>query len=143
MIKGLKIVKAQKDELDKVISFYERCGYTGGAKQKDDVVIAKVDEKIIGAGRVCYEEGIVVLRGLYIGEEFQRRGVGKAILKELDKIIGDREAYILPYKYLGPLYSKIGFKEIELEEAPLFLQERRLKYIKMGNTGMIMRRVAR
>ncbi|HZY37041.1 MAG TPA: GNAT family N-acetyltransferase [Mucilaginibacter sp.] len=131
---------AEPGEYKDVLEYYKACNYGGGLDERDMVVIA-VDEHIAGAVRICIENGIKVLRGMQIKPAFQRKGIGAAILKFMAANIEMHACYCLPYKHLLSFYSKIGFEEISLKDAPRFLAERLEKYQSNGNREITIMRI--
>ena len=110
------------DRLTAVQAFYEKCGYSGTATPDDTIVAATEGSEIVGAARLCGEEGVLVLRGMYIAETHQRRGVGSRMLIELEKLIGNRAYWGIPFAHLESFYGQIGFRFLDDErEAPLHL----------------------
>jgi GNAT superfamily N-acetyltransferase len=110
-------------ELKRVKTFYREIAYYGGLKAADTVIVAESDGELVGAVRLCEKEGVLVLRGMRVRENFQRQGVGTQILITVDKFVGDRRCYCIAHRYLRSFYGQIGFDEIQLKAAP-FLQRR-------------------
>lgn len=113
-------------------SFYLKRDYTTKIELEDEVVAAQIHEQIIGVARLAMENNILVLRGMQISSDYQRRGVGTRILDVLDKLIGRRTCWCIPHEWLEGFYKQIGFEKISEDLAPLFLKERikayRVKY---------------
>ena len=105
------IRQTKPEEIDKVLEFYQESNYGGGAILDDQIIIVETNEKFIGVVRLCNENQILVLRGMQIDKQFQRQGIGKALLKKLNKIIGTQTCYCIPYRHLESFYSYIGFKK--------------------------------
>lgn len=115
------------EEFDEVRKHYEACGYGGGVDDSDRVAIATA-EQLIGSVRICRENGLLVLRRMQVRKEFQRQGIGLAMLKFLKSEMDMVDCYCLPYKHLLNFYGAIGFKEVPKAEAPEFLAMRLDKY---------------
>jgi GNAT superfamily N-acetyltransferase len=128
----LIIRRALPAEYEFVLAHYKICGY-GGGLQPDDQVFIAVDEQLIGAVRICIENDIKVLRGMYLRAEFHRTGIGVSMLNYLAKNVDINGCYCLPYQHLVGFYGKIGFEEISPKDAPSFLAERLEKYRSNGN----------
>ena len=124
-------------EYPQVLSHYATCNYGGGLDEKDKVVVA-VDEQVIGAVRICIENGIKVLRGMQIKPVWQRKGIGSLMLKFLADNADLNGCYCLPFKHLKTFYGLIGFEEISSAYAPAFLAERLEKYLSLGHKEMII-----
>ena len=121
--------RADHRDLGSVLSFYEQCGYAGGATRADAPVIAELDGAVVGAVRVAVEGGVAVLRGMQVAPAHQRRGIGTRLLTELDQVIGDRPCFCLAYAAIERMYTRIGFKRIPDDRAPVFLRERLATYL--------------
>ncbi len=125
---------------DEVISFYRRVHYRGGLARGDLVVGARVSGRLVGAVRLATENDLLVLRGMYVQNEFQRQGIGFGMLVELLRHLGERECWCIPYAHLHGFYSRAGFVESTLGGAPGFLVERLNTYVKSGRQVILMRR---
>jgi GNAT superfamily N-acetyltransferase len=128
---------AEINEYAEVLAHYKTCNYNGGAADEDIIAIA-IDEVLIGAVRVCNEHCIQVLRGMQIKPEWQKKGIGSAMLKFVIDHVDMNGCYCLPYKHLRLFYASIGFEEIAPQNAPVFLAERLEKYLSSGNDIIIM-----
>ncbi len=131
---------ASAGEYADVVQHYEVCNYGGGIDEKDGMAIA-VSDQIVGAVRICSENGVPVLRGMQVKPEFQRKGIGLAMLKFLQFNTDMSGCYCLPYKHLIQFYSKIGFEEIKVEEAPIFLAARLERYRGNGNQDITIMKI--
>lgn len=131
---------APTGELMRVEAFYRETAYYGGLNVADTVIVAESDGKIVGAVRLCEEEGVLVLRGVRVRKNFHRQGVGTQILAAVDRFVGDRRCYCIAHRYLRGFYGQIGFDEIQLNTAPAFLQQRLAKYTEQGLDVIIMAR---
>jgi GNAT superfamily N-acetyltransferase len=124
-------------EYPEVLTHYKICNYNGGVEDEDIIVIA-IDEKLIGAVRICSGYGIQVLRGMQIKSALQKKGIGSSMLKFLVDNVDMNGCYCLPYKHLKSFYASIGFEEIAPQDAPVFLVERLEKYLSSGQDVIIM-----
>jgi GNAT superfamily N-acetyltransferase len=124
-------------EYPEVLTHYKICNYNGGVEDEDIIVIA-IDEKLIGAVRICSGDGIQVLRGMQIKSAWQKKGIGSSMLKFLVDNVDMNGCYCLPYKHLKSFYASIGFEEIAPQDAPVFLVERLEKYLSSGQDVVIM-----
>ena len=123
-------------------SFYRTVGYGGGCNPGDRLLVARECQRIVAAVRLCEEEGIRVLRGMYVTEDRRGQGIGSKLLESADGAIGGSECWCVPYEHLADFYSRIGFREHTVESAPKFLTERRSRYLARGHVVTIMRRPA-
>ncbi len=136
-----KIGRAKRSDLQDVREFYERQGYTGGAQEEDRTYVAVDSEgRIVAAVRLCAEEGHLVLRGMYVDEDCRGLGLGRYVLKHLDREIGTEVCWCLPYAHLVEFYSLIGFRIADRGDLPDFLSERIGGYQASGSDIVVMRR---
>ncbi len=127
-------------ELKRLETFYRETVYYGGLKAADTVIVAESDGEIVGAVRLCEEEGVLVLRGMRVREDLHRQGVGTQILAAVDRFVGERQCYCIAHRHLRSFYGQIEFDEIQLNTAPAFLQQRLAKYTEQGLDVIIMAR---
>jgi N-acetylglutamate synthase-like GNAT family acetyltransferase len=134
----MTIREATVDEHPAILNLYRVCGYSGGIAGQDLIVIALNQNDIVGAVRICLENGINVLRGMQIHPAFRHQQIGSYMLKFLSENKDLRNCYCLPYNHLKSFYGRIGFKEIKQIDAPDFLVERLNNYIKSGHYHIII-----
>ena len=137
----INIRQAKKDELDEVISFYNSQDYKGteGMDGSEFTLVAEDDNKFIGVVRLVTENGIKVMRGMFIDEPYQRRGIGKQFISLMNEELSNSECYCICKSHLENFVSGAGFKKIEPSDAPPHLLERYQKYMKNSTFGnMIM-----
>jgi GNAT superfamily N-acetyltransferase len=128
---------ADQSEHDAILEFYHRCNYRGGIENSDKVAVALEDD-LIGAVRICFENGVKVLRGMQVDVDFQRTGIGLSLLKFLDEQMDMDGCYCLPYAHLKMFYANIGFREIDPVAAPAFLAKRLSEYLKKGSHEIVI-----
>jgi GNAT superfamily N-acetyltransferase len=136
----MKIHSAKASEVGDLSTFYRTTDYGGSVDPADRVVYATEEGRIVTAGRLSEEEGVLVLRGMRVMEEHRGRGVGKAILDSLISNGSGRDCYCTPYSYLRQFYAAKGFDEIAPSEAPDFLCDRFRDYRARGLDVILMRR---
>ena len=136
----MNIHRAKASEIDGLVDFYRTTDYREPIGPADRVVYVAEEEKIIGAGRLTEEEGVLVLRGMRVLENHRGRGVGRAILDALVNEGSQNECYCLSYSDLQPFYVTKGFDKIAPSEAPHFLRERFKDYRARGLDVIIMRK---
>ena len=137
-----KIELAGNADLAFVQSFYLSVGYGGGASPGDRVLVAREDQTIVAAVRLCAEDDTLVLRGMYVAEERRGQGIGTRLLEATSAAIGSSECWCIPYHHLTDFYSRIGFRVCEREAIPLFLAERWRRYTASERDVVIMKRPA-
>jgi N-acetylglutamate synthase-like GNAT family acetyltransferase len=135
------ISQAIRTDYEDIKSFYHQCGYGGGLNEKDLILIARLEAKIIGAVRLCPERDFCVLRGMQVLAPFQRQGIGKQLLLSCTECLVDRVCYCIPWQHLSALYQQAGFQEIYPREAPVMLRERYNNYISREMSIIVMCRL--
>lgn len=136
-----EISRARPDELNNVEAFYRERDYRGGVSEQDTILVAKRHEELIGVVRLCPENGFMVLRGMRVAEQYQRRGVGSALLLKCAPHLDQGIAFCLPYTHLIAFYQIIGFEQSNEAELPTFLADRLREYNRDGKGVLAMRRV--
>ena len=134
----MTIHSSKASEIGGLANFYRISGYGGSVAPEDRVVYATQEDRIIGAGRLCEQEGVLVLRGMRVLKEYRGRGVGSAILDSLVRAGSSRERYCIPYSNLRHFYAAKGFEEIKPLEAPNFICKRFRCYRARGLDVIIM-----
>ena len=82
--------------------------------------IIKKDNKIVAVGALhIYSTNLAEIRSLAVSKEYQKQGLGKEIVNELEKeakYLGIKKLLTLTYQ--KEFFEKLGFKEIPKEEVP-------------------------
>lgn len=136
----MEIFEATQSELGDVASLYAEAGYGAAIDPADIVIVAKDCGALVGAVRLCSEEGVTVLRGMQIRSAFQRQGIGARLLTACLPVLERRQAFCLPYAHLVGFYSAAGFELAADAELPDFLRRRRDVYNAQGQNVVAMRR---
>jgi GNAT superfamily N-acetyltransferase len=136
----MDIHSTKATEISDLANFYLIADYGGSFAPADRVVYATEEERIIGAGRLSEEEGVLVLRGMRVLKEYRGRGVGNAILDSLVSEESSRDRYCIPYSNLRHFYAAKGFEEIKPLEAPNFICNRFKGYRARGLDVILMRK---
>jgi N-acetylglutamate synthase-like GNAT family acetyltransferase len=121
--------------------FYSQCGYGGGLNKEDVILIAQLEQKIIGAVRLCPDNGFSVLRGMQILPPFQRQGIGTQILQSCTEQLVEQVCYCIPWQHLHSFYLQAGFQEVSPVEVPALLRKRFDDYISRGMNVILMGRL--
>ena len=137
----VQLRQASQEDTPRLLAFYQETGYSKGINPADVVVLAEEEGRIIGALRLCQEQGTLVLRGMRVQEEWQRQGVGTRLLQVAGERIGKRICYCLPHPHLEGLYGRIGFERVKLAAVPRFLRARQAEYRERGVETILMKRV--
>jgi N-acetylglutamate synthase-like GNAT family acetyltransferase len=138
---SISIRKASVAEHPDIAALYERCGYSGGLSADDTILVALRTEALVGVVRLCSENQVAVLRGMQVLPDFQRQGIGRALLDESLCRVDDAACYCIPWSHLEQFYGSGGFERCESKNVPGFLAERFSLYAKQGRDVILMRRV--
>jgi N-acetylglutamate synthase-like GNAT family acetyltransferase len=141
MLSSITITQAKPHDAEDIKAFYRQCDYGGDLNEKDLILLARSEAKIVGAVRLCPETDFSVLRGMQILPPFQRQGIGKQILQACIKQLVDQVCYCIPWQHLRPFYSQVGFQEVSPVEVPTLLRERFDDYISRGMDVILMGRL--
>jgi GNAT superfamily N-acetyltransferase len=136
---AIKLAKLHDTEAIK--TFYSQCGYGGGLNEEDRVFTAQLGEEIIGAVRLCPDNGFSLLRGMQILAPFQRQGIGTQLLRACTEQLVDQVCYCIPWQHLRSFYLQAGFQEVSPVEVPALLRERFDDYISRGMNVILMGRL--
>jgi N-acetylglutamate synthase-like GNAT family acetyltransferase len=138
--KLVQVRQASTEDFERIRAFYASIG-RGQVYAGERWVIAEHDGQIVGAVRLCREEGHAVLRTMHIRNAFQRAGLGARMLRALEPLLFGEPCYCLPYTHLPDFYATIGFQIIPLEVAPPHLQARYRQGTAQGLHMLLMRRL--
>ena len=128
------------EELDRVRASYAEWGYTGGVSRADVVLVAESGGQLLGLVRRTREFETVMLRGMHVAPDFQRRSVGTRLLEAFVTALNGAECYCVPYAHLVDFYGRQGFELESIKNAPRFLTERLAQYRAKGIEAVLMRR---
>lgn len=131
---------AQPGEMASVLGLYRDCGYGGGVDPSDIILMARIGAGIVGAVRICREQGTVVLRGMQVRAEYRGQGIGKRLLAAAMPHLDDAVCYCLPYSHLVHFYASKGFKTVDAGSLPEFLRNRLDGYLAEEQDLLAMRR---
>lgn len=125
----LKISQAKLQDSENIKAFYNQCGYGGDLSEEALIFIAQLEERIVGAVRLCPNTGFFVLRGMQVLAPFQHQGFGTQLLQACTEQLADQVCYCIPWQYLKSFYQQVGFQEVSPIEVPNLLRERFNNYI--------------
>ena len=128
VVADVVVREASPGDRERVRAFYVSCGHSGELAAADRVLLAERDGEIVGAVRLCVEEGVQVLRTMRVRPDAQRRGVGRALLRRFDALLGPGPCYCLPYAHLTGFYGIVGFEETGPGALPPHLAARLAQY---------------
>jgi N-acetylglutamate synthase-like GNAT family acetyltransferase len=131
------------DEFTKIEDFYKKNRYDSPISADDHFLVIENEDEIIGALRVCNEEGVFVLRGMHVADALQRQSIGSELLVYFCDFIDNKECYCIAHRYLKSFYGRVGFEEPELCEVPEFLNARLHHYqTKLGLDVLLLSKPA-
>ena len=137
----MSIVEADEDQRLRVEWLYDVCGYRGGLSDTDIVLAALSAQRLLGAVRLCREQGVFVLRGMQVQPDFRRIGIGTKLLRACERRLGNRTCYSIPWRHLEGFYGAAGFHVCEPARAPEFLALRHSRYLTSGMNVVLMVRL--
>ena len=129
-------------DLQRVKRFYLQAEYLLPLEPTDRILVAETNGMIVGALRLCSEQGLLVLRGMRVREGMRRQGIGAALLLEVDRSLGASPCFCIPHSHLELFYEKAGFRRVPDGSGPQFLQQRCLQYRQRGLDVILMERPA-
>ena len=80
---------ASRGDRPRIAAFYARTQYGQALTEDETLLLAEQDAKICGALRLCQERGVLVLRGMRVAKEHQRKGTGSQLLLKAAEVIGE------------------------------------------------------
>ncbi len=139
----IEISEASQSELGDVVNLYAETAYGAAIGPTDTVIVAKSGGQVVGAVRLCAEEGVTVLRGMQIRSAFQRQGIGAQLLAACQPYLDRRQSFCLPYAHLVTFYAAAGFELAAEAGLPEFLVRRLNAYNAQAKNVVAMRRGTR
>jgi predicted N-acetyltransferase YhbS len=125
---------------DRAIAFLRAEGYGQAIDDADRMFVVTLGPDVVAAVRLAIEHGVLMLRGMRVRTDMRRRGVGLQLLQRVEREIGQRTCYGIPFAWLEVFYGRIGFRKIPDSEAPPFLVERARRYRQRGLDVIVIRR---
>lgn len=136
----MEIFEADRTFKDAIDQFYKAQGYHSNWSDSERAFICLIDGAVIGSVKVELINDVTILRGMYIDERYQGKGLGLRFLKYIEPVLNTRTAYCMPLSHVKGLYEYIGFAEVSENEYPEFLQVRCKQYRELGYSISAMRR---
>ena len=145
MIDQIKIeIKPGHEVRELVNNFYSSLGSQGQARDFDRFFLAYQNDKLLGCVRFCNEEGVSLLRTMMIESSARRMKIGSRLLLKFEEYLEEHQikrTYCLPYSHLEKFYGQIGFKKLQGESVPDFLENRLEGYKSKGLDCICMGRL--
>lgn len=110
---AVTVIQADRNEIDWINSKYTEIGFVKSNYDNEFIVIAKVENKNAGLGRlVKIDDKNIELGGIYTFPDFRGLRVAENIVSNLCNKNPYKESTIwcLPFENLLSFYSKFGFK---------------------------------
>ena len=120
-------------EHNQIQNFYDSVGDFSTVSEGDVVLMAEQDNVLVGVVRLCTEEDQYVLRGISVHPEHQKKGIGKKLLAEFEKLVLEKTCWCVARDDLEVFYNRIGFQKIEPEELPSPLQKQVRAFHDLGH----------
>ena len=106
----MRLRVARLDEFQWINDRYAEVRFQPSDLAEEIVVIASIDERPAGLGRlVPIDEDAWELGGILVFEEFRGRGVARAIVGELLGHTNSTHVYCIPFAELESFYASAGF----------------------------------
>ena len=133
----ISIQRESKRNVSQLQEFYQRQGYAGTISADAILISARTREDVIGLVRLVQEESICVLRGMNVDIAWQRRGVGRRMLRYLAHQL-EAPCFCIPHGWLEAFYGSIGFVRLPDNTAPRHLSIRLEDYRRRGEQPIFM-----
>jgi N-acetylglutamate synthase-like GNAT family acetyltransferase len=102
---------AKRSEIEWINKRYDEVGFAHSDFENEQIVIAELDGKKAGLGRlVAIDENSLELGGIYVFKDFRGKKVASKIVEFI--LSGDckgKDIYCLPFEHLVPFYKRYGF----------------------------------
>ena len=128
------------EELDRAQTMYSDWDYSGVLTTSETILLAEQAGQWLGMVRCTREEGVLMLRGMWVAPAMRGRSVGTRLLEAFIQHLKGQECYCIPHRYLTDFYGRGGFVEERSEAAPPFLRKRLASYRSDGGDVVLMRR---
>jgi predicted GNAT family N-acyltransferase len=108
-----------------VEAFYrDQLGRDVPLERDQEVFVARDDDRIVAALRLCPEAGTLLLRTVVVAQDRRGEGIGRKLLSEASRAIGGRECWCFPWSYLERFYGAIGFVRVAADRVPADIRHR-------------------
>ena len=127
-------------DLQQIKQLYAVWGQAFDYLLNDQTFVVEVDERIVAAVRLAFEEAIFIVRSLYVDKDFRSLGIAKALLEIVEVELGIAEAYCIAFTQQESLFAGIDFQPIVGLNAPDFLISRKENMLLQGHDVICMKR---
>lgn len=137
------ITEAREKRFPEIGEFYKAERARGRPSPGDRIFVADDEGRLVGAVRLCDEQGVAVLRTMRVAADRQRQGLGRRLIAALARELGSRDCFLLGFRHLEGFYGLEGFAKVDAADLPPHLQDRLRLYLAGRPDVMPMRRVAK
>jgi predicted GNAT family N-acyltransferase len=135
---NITIKKAEGFMLTQVKRFYREHKMKAQAPKTDDIYIALLNNKLIGALRLCPYENSWLLRSMCIKTDMRGKGIGRFMLNQLTTIFHEKQCYCFPFNHLENFYKTVGFEKIPTGDAAEIIEKKYTGYLANGKKILLM-----
>ncbi|MDA0687136.1 MAG: GNAT family N-acetyltransferase [Proteobacteria bacterium] len=121
---AIRVRIADDRDLDPIRELYAEWGKAFGNSRNDQYFVAELDDQIVAAINLAFEDPVLVVRSLYVKEACRHRGIARALLSAVDAELGLAEAYSVCFQEQEQLGVRLGMQKIGGLTAPAFLRQR-------------------
>jgi len=121
---AIRVRIAGDRDLGAIRELYTEWGKAFGSSRNDQYFIAEIEDEVVGAINLAYEDPVLVVRSLYVKETHRHRGIAQALLAEVQAELGIGEAYSVCFQEQEQFGSLLGMQKIGGLTAPDFLRQR-------------------
>jgi len=132
------ITTAQPAILPQVKRFFREQGFRPQAPRGDEIHIALLDDRLIGALRLCPHDQAWLLRSMCIQQDFRQQGIGSFMLQQLQPQLARQPCYCFPYEHLQRFYQRAGFQQVSPEQAAIGIADKYRQYLDSGKKILLM-----
>jgi len=136
----MKIVEASENLKTQINTFYKSVGYHSDWSSTERAFCSLINNEVIGAVKVESRHGVSILRGMYLAEPIRNKGYGSKFIQFIEPILNKTTSFCMPFTHLEQFYAQVGFKKIQMQQLPLFLQKRFASYESDGYKIIAMQR---
>jgi len=138
LLNNITICKAEVTQLPLLKRFFKLNGFRAQAAKSDEIYIAKQDQTILGALRLCPHDNCWLLRSMCVTESYRYKGLGHHILASIADELRSKKCYCFAYPHLENFYNQSGFMPIDPAQADPVILALYQNYIMKGKKIILM-----
>jgi amino-acid N-acetyltransferase len=112
--------KASNADIEKIIPYINKYTLDGENLQPEQFIIAEVNDKLAGFGRIKPYENLRELASIGVVEKYRKLGVGSKIIRHIIENFPDNEIWITTHS--PDYFKKFGF--VESKDPPVEIKEK-------------------